>query len=101
MPCGDIIVAQRQRPVQQRAELQLPVAVDAGIGRPPGHIFADEVVYHAALELLRLIKYIKPHPQPRGRLPGVLRVTGRAAPTILAAVQLQHRAVTVVALLHQ
>lgn len=32
---GDIVVAKRQRPVQQGAEFQLPVAVDARIWRPP------------------------------------------------------------------
>ena len=98
---GDIVVAQRQRPVQQRAEFQLPVAVDAGVGRAACAVLRHEFVHDAAPEPRRLVEHIKAHTQPGGRLPRVLRIVGGAAAAVLVGRQLQHGSVALIALLHQ
>ena len=62
VPRGDIVVAKRQCPVQQGAEFQLPVTVDARIGRPSGRVFRRKPVHYAPAEAVCLVEYIEPHP---------------------------------------
>jgi len=97
---GDVVVAQRERTIQQRAELEAAVAVDAGVGRASGAVFGDEEVHHVAREALRFVEHIKIHAEPRGDGARVLRVRGGAAAALrrLAIVELEHRARAVIAL---
>ena len=84
-----------------RAEFQLPVAVDAGVGRAPRAVLRYEFVHDAAPEPRRLVEHIKAHTQPGGRLPCILRIVGGAAAAVLVGRQLQHGSVALIALLHQ
>ena len=99
---SQIVVAQHQRPLQQRSEFQAPVAVDAGIGGVTGAVFRHEVVHDVPCKPFRLIEYIELHPQPIGHAAGIVGIVSGAAGTLhLAAVQLQHGPVAGVALLLQ
>lgn len=50
VPGHDAVEALPQRVLEQRVEFQIPVAVDAGIGRPSGLVFADELSDDTLLE---------------------------------------------------
>ena len=101
VPCGDILIAQCHRPVQQRAELQAAVAVDAGVGRASGTVLRREMLHHVPTESVGLVEHIKLHAQPVGHGTGILCVVGAAAAAVAVGDQLQHGAVTVIALLPQ
>ena len=95
---GDEVVSQRHRTIQQRAELQAAVAVDAGVGGAARAVLRHEVIHHVTAEGIHFIEHIEFHAQPVGHRPGVLGVVGAAAAAVAAGDQLQHGAVTVVAL---
>ena len=102
VPGGQVIVSQQQRPLQQRAEFQAAVAVDAGIGGAPGAVFGHEVVHHIPGEPLRLVENVEFHTQAVGHAPGIGGIVGGAAGALhLAVIQAQHGAVAAVALLAQ
>ena len=90
VPRGQIVVAQLQRPVQQRAELQLPVAVDAGVGRPARAVFIHEFLHDAAGEPLRFVQQMELHAQPLCHGTGILGVPGRKAVHLRITVQAEH-----------
>ena len=99
---GDVVIPQHQSPVQQRAELQAAVAVDAGVGGMSGAVFRHEPVHDLPGEALRLVEHIKLHAQAIGHRPGVVSVVGGAAgPRLFAVIQPQHGPVALVPLLPQ
>ena len=102
VPCGKIVIAQRQGPVQQCAELQAAVAVDARIGRASGAVFRYKAVHHLTLKSLRFIKHIELHAQAIRHTACILCIVCAAAASLrLAPVQPQHGAVTLIAFLLQ
>ena len=101
VPCGDVVIAQRHRPVQQRTELQAAVAVDAGVGCTAGTVLRREMLHHVPAKSVGLVEHIKLHAQPVGHGPGVLGVVGTAAAAVAVGDQLQHGTVAVIALLPQ
>ena len=98
VPRGNVVIPQRHRPIQQRAEFQAAVAVDTGVGGVSGAVFRHEMIHHVPAEGLHLVKYVKFHPQPVGHGTGVLGVVGAAAAAVAVGDQLQHGAVAVIAL---
>ena len=97
---GQVIVAQEQGTLQQGAELQTAVAVDAGVGGAPGAVFGDKAVHDIPGKALRLIENIEFHAQTVGNAAGIGGIVGRAAGALrLSAVQAQHGPVACIALL--
>ena len=98
---GQIVVPHLQRTIQQSAELQLPVAVDAGVGRPARAVLRHEFLHDAAGEPLRLIEQVKVHAQPLRRPAGVLSALGGQMRHLRLPAQAEHGAAADIALLPQ
>ena len=98
---GQIVVAHLQRAIQQGAELQFPVAVDAGVGRPSCAVFRHELLHDAAGEPLRLIEQVEVHAQTLRRPAGVLRALGGQLCHLRLPAQAEHGAAADIALLPQ
>ena len=83
-----------QRPVQQGAELDLPVAVDAGIWRAAADVFGDKAVHDGGLEKIAQIQHGMGNTQACGDSSGGLNVIRRAAEagTVLIGVEPQRNA---------
>ena len=79
VPGGDGVRPLVQGPVQQGAELDLPVAVDAGIGSPAVCIGPHEPVHHLLLEKVTQIQHHMGDPHAGGHRPSRLDVVRRAA----------------------
>ena len=101
MPRGNIVIPQRHRPIQQRAELQAAVAVDAGVGRAARAVLRHKMIHHIAAKGRHFIKYIELHAQPIRHGPGILGIVGAAAAAVVAGDQLEHGAVALITLLPQ
>ena len=76
------VAAHLARPVEQRAELEVAVAVDARVGGAPLLIGADELVDDRTRERLAEVDGLPGDAQPRADGLGVLQVGQRAAGTL-------------------
>ena len=76
VPGAHRVEAERERAVQDRGELDLLVAAQAGIRRPARRVLGDEVVHHVAGEPLRHVPDVERDADDVGRaagIPGVLQ----------------------------
>ena len=98
MPGHDAVEAQHARPFIELAELQIPVAVDARVGRPAGFIAAHKLLNHLLPKLRLKVENIKRDAELIGDGARVLDVVQRAAglragkSCVLVGVQLHHAA---------
>ena len=68
--------------IEQPVELEMPVALDARVGRPPVGVAAHVGVDHVPLELGREVEDVVDDPELVGNPAGVLDVGDRAAPRV-------------------
>ena len=73
------VAAQLPGPVEELAEFQIPVAVDAGIGGAALIIGVHEFVHDLPVEFLGEVEHIVPDAQPVGHTPGILHIVQGAA----------------------
>ena len=71
--------AQLPRPLEQLAEFQIAVAVDAGVGGAAGIIGVHKFIDDVGVEFLGEIEYIVGNAHPPGHAAGVLHIVQRAA----------------------
>ena len=79
VPGSEIVKAQDPGPVQELPEFQIPVAVDAGIGRQAAFVTGGELLHHRRPKGILEVEHPVGNPQPEGRRPGVLHVLQGAA----------------------
>ena len=98
MSGGDGIRPLLQRPVQQSAELDLPVAVDAGVGGPAVYIFLHKAIHDGDAEQPAQVQHLMGDPHGGGHRPGRLNIIRRAAQArpVLIGMQAQRDAGDVV-----
>ncbi len=63
MAGGDVLRAELVRALQQRTELQMLVAEDAGIGGAPGPVFGGKTADDLLLKCLRVVNQMKRNAQ--------------------------------------
>ena len=80
MPRSDIIGVHKQRPPQQKVKLDLVIASQAGMRRPPVVILPHEIINHMPLKLALKVHEIMPRPDSVAHSPSVLHILHRAAP---------------------
>ena len=92
-----------ERPVEHRAELQLAVAVQAGVRGAARAVFRDKMPHDLAAEKVAQVEHPVGDAHLRGDARGLLDVVGAAAGagTVLIMVQPQRDARNVIALLLQ
>jgi len=86
VPGGQVIIPQQQGSLQQGAEFQTAVAINAGVGGAPGAVFGHEAIHYIPSKPLCLIENIEFHAQAVGHAPGVGGIIGGAAGTLHLAV---------------
>lgn len=74
VPSRDMIAAEDLRPLIEPVKFHEPVAVDAGVRRPPGLIALGEAADDLVPEIVREIEHIIRHPEPVGHAPRVLHI---------------------------
>lgn len=73
------VTAQFQSPLVQGAELQEPVAVDAGVGGMAPGVAPGEFFHHVFFEFFRVVEHVIGHMEPGGHAPGIFHVAEAAA----------------------
>ena len=91
------VVARRHRveaelagPAQEAVELQVAVAVDAGVRRTPGGVGGHVGLHHPGVEVGREVEDVVGDAQLLGHAPGVVHVGHRAAPRVAGAAPQLH-----------
>src|SRR5581483_2263620 len=79
MPGGDLRRAEADGVVEERSELDLGVAKDIGVRRPPGGVFAQELRKHALLVLGGKVHRLELDANHVGRGRGIDQVLARRA----------------------
>ena len=74
VPCCHVVAAQLLAALLQQGELEVAVAVDAGVGRFPAEIRAAEGLDDAAVEVCRGVEHVVGKAQPAGDGAGVFDV---------------------------
>ena len=74
-----MVAAKDLCPLIEPVKFHEPVAVDAGVRRPPGLIALGEAADDLVPEIVREIEHIIRHPEPVGHAPRVLHIVERAA----------------------
>lgn len=100
VPGGNIVEAVVERPVEHRAELQLAVAVQAGVRGAARAVFRDKMPHDLAAEKVAQVEHLMGDAHLRGDARGLLDVVGAAAGagTVLIMVQPQRDAGNSIAL---
>src|SRR5271170_4624482 len=79
MTSRDCIEAQSRGSLKQKVELNVAVALDAGVGRAAGQVALDKRCHHVALELLGVVKDVVINAQYLGYAASVVDVSHRTA----------------------
>ena len=85
MPSRHRLEAEANGTVEKPAELQVPVALHAGVGGPPEGMRLDIRRHDLALELLGEVEDVMVDPQPCRDPPRVVHVAHRAASRVACA----------------
>ncbi len=84
MPGGQVVGAQRERVLEQGAELDVLVAGEAGVRRPPRRVLGHEPIHDALGELALHVEHVVADAERGGGGAGVVHVFDGTAALVVA-----------------